>query len=68
VPSGANKTKIMYRANLNFHRSNRYLSEMLDKGLLETDDNDSGRIIYIATERGKALLETLFKALQYMLI
>ena len=31
---GANKTRIMYRANLNFLRFKRYLSELLDKGLI----------------------------------
>ena len=66
--NGANKTRIMYHANLNFLRFNYYLSEMLDKGLLEESNNDNGRVVYKATESGKALLETLLKAQQFMSI
>jgi len=65
---GANKTRIMYRANLNFLRFNRYLSEMLENGLLKKDNDGNGRILYKATEDGKALLETLRKAQEFMSI
>lgn len=37
--SGTNKTKIMYRANLNFLRLKRYFSELESKGLIEVLDN-----------------------------
>jgi len=36
---GANKTRIMYRANLNFLRFKRYLSELLNKGLIVEVNN-----------------------------
>jgi len=65
---GAHKTRIMYRANLNFLRFNRYLSEMLENGLLKKDNDGNGRILYKATEDGKALLETLRKAQEFMSI
>ncbi len=64
--NGANKTRIMYRANLNFLRFNYYLSEMLDNGLLTRENDGDGRVVYKATKDGKALLETLRKAQEFM--
>jgi predicted transcriptional regulator len=64
--SGANKTRIMYRVNLNFLRFNQYLSEMVENGLLKAENNGNGRIMYKTTEGGKALLETLRKAQRFM--
>jgi len=58
----------MYRANLNFLRFNRYLSEMLENGLLGKANDGDGRVVYKATEDGKALLETLRKAQEFMSI
>lgn len=66
--SGANKTRIMYRANLNFLRFNRYLSEMLENGLLTKENDGNGRVVYKATVNGRALLETLRKAKQFMAV
>lgn len=63
---GANKTRIMYRANLNFLRFNHYLSEMLNKGLLMRENDGNGRVVYKVTENGKTLLEMLRKAQQFM--
>jgi predicted transcriptional regulator len=64
--NGANKTRIMYRANLNFLRFNSYLSEMLENGLLKKQNDGNGRTVYKVTEDGKGLLETLRKAQEYM--
>ena len=65
--SGANKTRIMHRANLNFLRLKRYLSELLDKDLIVKVNNpDSGGVVYKTTEKGKALLEALRKAERFM--
>lgn len=44
---GAKKTHIVYRVNLNFEVANRYLSMLLEKGLIEQKDN-----LYITTEKG----------------
>lgn len=64
---GANKTRIMYRANLNFLRFKRYLSELLDKGLIaEVNNPGSGKVMYEVTEEGKALLEVLKKAERFI--
>mgnify|MGYP006267480017 FL=1 len=64
---GANKTRIMYRANLNFLRFERYFSELLDKGLIaEVNNPTSGKVIYETTEEGKVLLEVLKKAKRFI--
>lgn len=64
--SGASKTRIMYRANLNFLRFKRYFSELESKGLIAVLTNPGRGIVYQTTEKGKALLETLKKAEQIM--
>jgi predicted transcriptional regulator len=66
--SGANKTRIMYRANLNFLRFDVYLSEMLRNGLLTREKNGNGQVMYKTTEAGVALLDTLSKAKKLMAI
>ncbi len=37
VSGGANKTKIVYSANLNFNLATKYLDFLLEKGLVRTD-------------------------------
>lgn len=62
---GANKTRIMYRANLNFVRFERYFGDLLAKGLVVVVDNpgiESGGVVYQTTERGLALLDMLRQA------
>jgi len=64
---GANKTKIMYRANLNFLRFKRYLSELLVRGLIaEVSNPGSDKVMYRITDEGKALLEVLKKAERFI--
>lgn len=64
--SGANKTRIMYRANLNLSRFDVYLSELLKNGLLTREKNGNGPIVYRTTAAGVSLLETLRKAEELM--
>jgi len=52
----------MYRANLNYVRFNRYLSNFLNKGFIELIKDDEGNGCYRITERGNALLLVLKKA------
>ena len=54
--------RIMYRANLNFERFNRYFGDLLRKGFIEEINNGNGRMSYKITERGEHLLEVLKKA------
>jgi len=60
--NGANKTKIMYRANLNFSRFERYFRELSKKGLIEVVDDPDASVVYRTTERGKELLRVLMEA------
>jgi predicted transcriptional regulator len=67
--SGANKTRLMYRCNLNFSRFNRCLSEFLDAGLIESvAQNPEGVAIYKTTEKGRKLLRVLRKAEEFLSI
>ena len=60
---GANKTRIMYRSNLNFASFNRYFRELIEKGLIvEAESNPDGTKIYKTSEKGLQLLEVLERA------
>jgi len=52
VSGGANKTKIVYKANLNFNLATKYLDFLLEKGLVRTNSS-----IYEITEEGETFLE-----------
>lgn len=56
------KMRIMYRANLNFERFDKYFSELLKKGLIEEHSDHDGKTAYLITKRGKTLLDCLRKA------
>jgi len=55
---GASKTKIVYSANLNFRFSERYLSFLVSKQLIEKRD-DLDFKVYKTTQRGGRLLALL---------
>jgi len=57
----ANKTRIMYRANLNFLRAKKYFDELSKMGLMEKVNSVDGGIVYRTTERGRELLRALKK-------
>lgn len=60
--NGANKTRIMYRANLNFLRFHRYFSELLDKELIVGENTSDGRVVYRTTDRGRRFLKLISNA------
>jgi predicted transcriptional regulator len=51
---GANKTKIVYQANLNFKNAGVYLDWLIKRGFLAKEGN-----IYRTTSSGLALLDSL---------
>ena len=55
------KMRIMYQANLNYLRFNRYLKDFLCKGFIEALKDGEGNGCYGITQRGKALLVLLRK-------
>ncbi len=52
---GANKTKIVYQANLNFRTVNPYLELLIENELLAVRRENT--LIYETTERGASLLD-----------
>jgi len=52
VSGGAKKTRIMYRAHLNYRLLCRYLGEVLEAGLVKFEDEGN----YMLTARGKDFL------------
>jgi len=53
VRGGAKKTHVMYQANLSFTLLKRYLTEVLEAGLVRCDDEDGYRL----TRRGQSFLD-----------
>jgi len=57
---GANKTKIVYQANLNFRTANSYLDILIkNQHLIETIQGE--QILYKTTTKGENLLECINK-------
>ncbi len=55
--NGANKTRIVYHANLNFKIVNHYIDLLTTKGLITAKQGNPR--YYETTERGKDLLKSL---------
>jgi predicted transcriptional regulator len=51
--SGAKKTHIVYKANLNFMIVKKYLSNLIEKGFIEKNDK-----LYFTTNKGINFLES----------
>ena len=65
--SGVNKTRLIYRCNLNLVRFSRYLRKLLDAGLLECiKANPEGVVLYRTTVKGHELLRILCKANEFL--
>ena len=58
---GANKTKIVYQANLNFKTVNPYIDQLVKSGMIEIKEGQIS--IYKTTDKGKELLKN-FKEIQ----
>lgn len=54
---GANKTRIVYSANLNFTRLNRYLRMLLSLGFLAKETAADGGVYYKTTPAGVYFVE-----------
>jgi len=55
--NGANKTHIVYQANLNFRTVNTYLDPLIKNGLIRV--NEEREIHYEITPKGIRLLESI---------
>ena len=56
------KMRIMYRANLNYARFNKYFFDFLAKSFIEQTFDSEGKTCYRISQRGKTLLAVLKKA------
>jgi predicted transcriptional regulator len=56
--NGANKTKIVYGANINFKVAGMYLDMLINEGLVEVI-NPGTREKYLATEKGREMLGSI---------
>jgi predicted transcriptional regulator len=55
-PRGANKTKLVYMSNLNFNRLSTFLQFLLEKKLLEKNEDEN---LYNITVKGREFLHQL---------
>ncbi len=55
--NGANKTRVVYQANLNFRTVNPYLDRLVKNGFLDVKKDT--KVLYETTDKGTELLETL---------
>jgi predicted transcriptional regulator len=53
-----NKTRLMYKSNLDFAQFNAYFYDFLHKGLLEETAADEN-VTYVTSEQGRTLLAAL---------
>jgi predicted transcriptional regulator len=58
--TGANKTRIVYQANLNFRTVDPYLKTLIRNDLIEVRPGE--HVLYETTQRGSNLLETINRA------
>ena len=61
MDGGANKTRIVYGANLNFKIANKYIEFLLENGLIR-EEIKKGKKYYLATEKG-VQFQKLFREL-----
>jgi predicted transcriptional regulator len=54
--NGAKKTRIMYRAALNFRQLQRYLPLLIKRGLINYAETNKGGV-YKTTEKGRDFLQ-----------
>jgi len=59
--NGANKTRLVYRANLNFLRFQRYFSDLLERELIVEENTSDGRV-YRTTDKGRHFLRFISDA------
>jgi len=52
---GVNKTRIVYRANLNFHRLERYMEALKERNLIR-EHSVKGDDLFETTEKGREFL------------
>ena len=62
--SGINKTRLVYRTNLNFIVVQKYIDFLTEKGLIQTDQRPN--LVYVTTEKGVQFLDEFVKLTDIM--
>ena len=62
--NGINKTRLVYRTNLNFIVVQKYIDFLTDKGLITTDQRPN--LVYVTTEKGVRFLDEFTKLTDIM--
>lgn len=57
--NGVRKTQLMYQANLNFRRREKYVESLIGLGLIDVKSNSP--VTYTTTERGREWLKNYEK-------
>ncbi len=57
--NGAGKTKIMYRADMSYSQTQKYLWYLTNQGFLIKVVTGKSRVMYYATDRGNELLKNI---------
>ena len=58
-------THLLYKANLSHQRMKKYLSELLDKTMIEEIDEKVGNKFYIITQKGNQFIAEFDKIKQF---
>ncbi|HLD15898.1 MAG TPA: winged helix-turn-helix domain-containing protein [Candidatus Nanoarchaeia archaeon] len=58
-------THLLYKANLSHQRMKKYLSELLDKKMIEEIDEKDGNKFYIITQKGNQFIAEFDKIKQF---
>ncbi len=57
--TGASKTQILFKANLSYRLSERYIQFLVERGLLKREPDALGSAKYFLTEKGERFLALL---------
>ena len=57
--NGAGKTRIMYRADMSYSQTEKYLCFLTDQGFLTKVSTGKSRSMYYSTDRGNELLSSI---------
>jgi predicted transcriptional regulator len=63
--SGIKKTHIMYRGNLSYEQAHQYLSELMEKGLVDRDITNDGTT-YRTTDKGREFLSYYNRIVEFL--
>jgi predicted transcriptional regulator len=50
-------THILYKANMSWRVLSSYLDYLIDKGMVEKDNDEGKRMVYRLTEKGRSILD-----------